>query len=179
MLRSGWLTMGPKTEEFEQAFAEHLGCEHVVAVSSCTAALHLACLGGGDRPGDEVIVPAMTFVATATAVRYCAATPVFADIVGDGDLGMSVDSVERAVTERTKAILPVHFAGYPVEIEAFVELCDERGLTLIEDSAHAPGSIVDGRKLGTFGARAASASSRTSRSPRRGRRRRHRLRGCG
>ena len=151
VLRSGWLTMGPKTQEFEQAFAAHLGCEHVVAVSSCTAALHLACLAAGIGPGDEVIVPAMTFVATAAAVRYCGATPVFADIVGDGDLGMSVASAEQALTDRTKAILPVHFAGYPVDIEAFAALCDERGLTLIEDSAQAPSSTVAGRKLGTFG----------------------------
>jgi dTDP-4-amino-4,6-dideoxygalactose transaminase len=150
-LRSGWLTMGPRTQEFEGAFAEHLGCAHVVAVSSCTAALHLACLAAGLGPGDEAIVPAMTFVATANAVRYCGATPVFADIVGDGDLSIDIDDVASRVTERTKAVLPVHFGGYPVAIEGLAELCADRGLALIEDSAQAPCSAVAGRRLGTFG----------------------------
>ena len=94
-LRSGWLTMGPRTQEFEAAFAEHLGVKHAVALSSCTAALHLAYLAAGVGPGDEVIVPAITFVATAAAARYCGATPVLADIVGQHDLGLDPDDVER------------------------------------------------------------------------------------
>ena len=97
-------------------------------------------------------MPSMTFVATANAVRYCGATPVFADIVGDGnDLNMDVDAVEPLITERTKAVIPVHWAGYPVEIGRLVALCERRGLTLIEDAAHAPWADFDGRRLGTFG----------------------------
>src|SRR5262245_65552852 len=92
VLRSGWLTMGPKTAEFERAFAAHLNAKHAVAVSSCTAALHLAYLAAGVGPGDEVIVPAMTFTATAAAVRHCGATPLIADIVGPSDFGISVSS---------------------------------------------------------------------------------------
>jgi dTDP-4-amino-4,6-dideoxygalactose transaminase len=151
VLRSGWLTMGPRTQEAETALAERLGCRHVVAVSSCTAALHLSCIAAGIGPGDEVIVPAMTFVAPAATVRYCGATPVFADIVGDGDLGIDVARVEELIGPRTKAVLPVHFAGYPVQIEALAALCRERGLALIEDAAHTPDVAVDGRRLGTFG----------------------------
>src|SRR3954447_23577028 len=104
VLRSGWLTMGPRTAEFEAAFARHLRVRHAVAVSSCTAALHLAYLGAGVRPGDEVIVPSMTFTATAGAVVYCGATPVFADIVGSGDPGLDPEDVGRRITPRTKAV---------------------------------------------------------------------------
>ena len=139
-LRSGWLSAGPQTEAFEQEFAEHLGSKHVLALSSCTAALHLACIAAGIEPGDEVIVPSLTFVATANAVRYCGARPVFCDIVGGegNDLNMDTEAVEALITERTKAVIPVHWAGYPVEIADLAELCERRGLTLIEDAAHAP-----------------------------------------
>ena len=114
-LRSGWLSAGPQTEAFEQEFAEHLGSKHVLALSSCTAALHLACIAAGIEPGDEVIVPSLTFVATANAVRYCGARPVFCDIVGGegNDLNMDTEAVEALITERTKAVIPVHWAGYP------------------------------------------------------------------
>jgi dTDP-4-amino-4,6-dideoxygalactose transaminase len=151
VLRSGWLTMGPRTEELEGRLAEELGCRHVVGLANCTAALHLACLAAGVGPGDEVIVPAMTFVATAAAVRYSGGTPVFCDIVGDGDLGIDVDQVAELIGPRTKAVLPVHFAGYPVEIEALATLCAERGVALIEDAAHTPMVMVGDRSLGTFG----------------------------
>lgn len=158
-LRSGWLTMGPRTEAFEEAFAAHLGCKHAVAVSTCTAALHLAYLAAGVGPGDEVIVPAMTFAATATAVLYCGATPVFADIIGPEDPSIDPEQVARLITERTKAVGVVHFAGYAAPIAALRELCDERGLALVEDSAHSVSASAadprDGgaaRKLGTWGA---------------------------
>jgi dTDP-4-amino-4,6-dideoxygalactose transaminase len=150
VLRSGWLTMGPRTEEFERRFAEHLGVSEVVAMSSCTAALHVACVIAGVGEGDEVIVPSMTFAATANAVRYCGARPVFADIVSERDFGIDVDHVESLITERTRAVIPVHYAGYSVEIERLVDLCAERGLGLIEDTAHAPWAHRDGRHLGTF-----------------------------
>ncbi len=137
-LRSGWLTMGPRTQELEAAFTELLGVEHAVATASCTAALHLAMLGAGVGPGDEVIVPAITFVATAAAVRYCGATPVFADIVGPGDLGIDPAEVAERIGPRTRAVCAVHYAGYPADVEALRALCDEHGVALIEDSAHDP-----------------------------------------
>ena len=108
-LRSGWLTLGPRTKAFEEEFAEHIGVKHALATSSCTTALHLAYLAAGVGPGDEVIVPAITFVATANAARYCGATPVLADVVGQHDLGIDPDDVEARITERTKAVCTVHF----------------------------------------------------------------------
>jgi dTDP-4-amino-4,6-dideoxygalactose transaminase len=144
-LESGWLTLGPRTQAFEAAFAEHLGVRHAVALSSCTAALHLAYLAAGVGPGDEVIVPAMTFAATAAAVIYCGGTPVFADITGPHDLGLDPEDVERRITPRTKAVCVVHFAGYPAAADRLRELCDAHGLALIEDSAHAPNLPVIGR----------------------------------
>jgi len=126
VLRSGWLTMGPRTNSFEEAFADHLGARHAVAVSSCTAALHLAYLAVGVGPGDEVIVPSITFVATAAAVRYCGATPVFADIVGQRDLGVDPDHVEALLTPRTKAVTAVHYAGYAADVKRLATLCEER-----------------------------------------------------
>lgn len=150
-LRSGWLTMGPRTAEFERRFAEHLGARHAVAVSSCTAALHLAYLAAGVAPGDEVIVPSFTFAATAAAVAYCGGTPVFADIVGLEDPSIDPDQVEALISPRTRAVAVVHFAGYPVAIERLAELCERHDLALIEDVAHAPSAQVGGRMLGTFG----------------------------
>ena len=152
VLRSGWLTMGPRTEEFESLWAERTGAKHAIALANCTASLHLACLAAGVGPGDEVIVPPLTFVATAAAVRYCGATPVFADIVGDGDLGIDVAAVEARIGPKTKAVLPVHFAGYPVAIDALAALCRDRDVVLIEDAAHTPGVGVKNGMLGTFGA---------------------------
>jgi len=133
-LRSGWLTMGPRTAAFEEAFAARVGARYGVAVSSCTAALHLAYLAAGVRPGDEVIVPAMTFVATAAAARYCGAVPVVADIVGPDDFSLDPSSVERLITPRTRAISVVHFAGYSADVDALRSF----GLPVIEDSAHTP-----------------------------------------
>jgi dTDP-4-amino-4,6-dideoxygalactose transaminase len=150
-LRSGWLTMGPRTEAFEAAFAAHLGCRHAVAVSSCTAALHLAYLAAGVGPGDEVIVPSFTFAATASTVLNCGATPVFADIVGQRHPHLDPEDVVARITPRTKAIAVVHFAGYPAPIDRFAALCQERGVALIEDAAHTPSATYDGRKLGTWG----------------------------
>jgi len=150
-LRSGWLTMGPKTEAFESAFADYLGCRYAVAVSSCTAALHLAYLSAGVGPGDEVIVPSFTFAATASAVVSCGATPIFADIVGPLDLSLDPADAEARITPRTRAIAVVHFAGYSAAVDRLVALCEERGLALIEDTAHGPGGTLDGRHLGTWG----------------------------
>ena len=147
--RSGWLTMGPRTAEFEAAFAEHLGVKHAVAVSSCTAALHLSYLAAGVGPGDEVIVPAMTFAATASAAIYCGATPVFAEIAGPHDLSLDPADVAAKITPRTKAVCVVHFAGYPAAVRELLDVCGD--IPLIEDVAHAPYAHVDGKALGTFG----------------------------
>ena len=137
-LRSGWLTMGPRTKEFEEAYADHLGVPHAIALSSCTAALHLAYLAAGVGRGDEVIVPAITFVASAAAARYCGAEPVLADVLGDHDLGLDPGEVERRITPRTKAVCAVHYAGYGADVERLRDICGEHGLALIEDSAHDP-----------------------------------------
>jgi dTDP-4-amino-4,6-dideoxygalactose transaminase len=152
-LRSGWLTMGPRTREFEEEFAARLGVKHALAVTNGTAALHLAYLAAGIGPGDEVIVPAITFVATANAVRYCGGEPVLADVLGDHDLSLDPDDVRGRLTERTKAVCCVHYGGYAAPVEALRRLCDEHGLALIEDAAHAPSATAgdDGRALGTWG----------------------------
>jgi len=152
-LRSGWLTMGPRIQEFEAEFAEHLGIEHAIAVNSCTAALHLAYLAAGIGPGDEVIVPGITFVASAAAVRYCGGTPVLAEIVGQGDLSLDPEDVEAKISPRTKAVCAVHYGGYAAPLAALGEICERHGLALIEDAAHSPEAVVPGesRKLGTYG----------------------------
>jgi dTDP-4-amino-4,6-dideoxygalactose transaminase len=150
-LRSGWLTMGPRIREFEDAFAEHLGVKHAIATSSCTASLHLAYLAAGIGPGDEVIVPAITFVASAAAVRYCGGSPVFADVAGAHDLNLDPADVEARITPRTRAICAVHYAGYAADLVALQEICDRHGLMLIEDAAHAPSATggAEGKMLGT------------------------------
>jgi dTDP-4-amino-4,6-dideoxygalactose transaminase len=150
-LRSGWLTMGPRTATFEEAFAAQLGARHAVAVSSCTAALHLAYLGAGVGAGDEVIVPSFTFAATANAVLYCGATPVFAEIVSRERPYLDPEDVARRIGPRTKAVCVVHYAGYAASVDRLKELCDAHGLALIEDVAHAPSATLRGRKLGTWG----------------------------
>jgi dTDP-4-amino-4,6-dideoxygalactose transaminase len=152
-LRSGWLTMGPRTQEFERAFADYVGTQHAVAVSSGTAALHLACSAVELGPGDEAIVPAMTFAATASAVRYTGADAVFCDVRAPDDPQIDPDDVARRLTPRTKAVLAVHLFGYPAAVQELRALCDERGLTLIEDAAQAVGATVDGsgRRTGTVG----------------------------
>ena len=150
-LRSGWLTLGPRTAEFEEAFATQLGARHAIALSSCTAALHLAYLAAGAGPGDEVIVPSFTFAATAAAALYCGATPVFAEIVSRKRPSLDPEDVERRITPRTKAVCVVHYAGYAAAADRLRELCDAHGIALIEDVAHAPSATLGGRKLGTWG----------------------------
>lgn len=152
-LRSGWLTMGPRTGEFEQRFAGYAGSPFAIAVSSGTAALHLSCVAAGLGPGDEAIVSGMTFVSTPATVRMTGAKPVLCEIAGTHDFNLDVDEVERLITPRTKAIIAVHCFGYPAPIERLRELCDERGLILIEDAAQAVGAHVgaDGGRAGTVG----------------------------
>jgi dTDP-4-amino-4,6-dideoxygalactose transaminase len=150
--RSGWLSMGPRTEELEAALQEYTGARHALAVANCTAGLHLMNLAAGLRPGDEVIVPSLTFVATVNAVAYTGATPVFADIAGLDRPWLSAAAVERAITPRTKAIASMTYAGHPGETEALAALARERGLLLLEDVAHGAGTRIGGRHVGTFGA---------------------------
>ncbi len=151
-LQDGWLTLGPRTAQFEEAFASALGARHVVAVSSGTAALHLALAGLGIGPGDEVICPALTFVATVAAVRHVGATPVLCDIVGPDDLNLDPEDVAARITPRTRAVLAVHYAGYPADLPRLAALCEQHGLLLVEDSAHSLISHKDGRACGTWGA---------------------------
>jgi dTDP-4-amino-4,6-dideoxygalactose transaminase len=152
-LRSGWLTLGPRTQAFEGALASHVGTPHAIAISSGTAALHLACRAAGLGHGDEVIVPAFTFIASASAARYVGATPVLCDVRGPHDFNIDIEDVARRITPRTRAVIAVHFCGYPADVLALRELCDERGLTLIEDCAQAICAHVDdsGRQVGTVG----------------------------
>jgi dTDP-4-amino-4,6-dideoxygalactose transaminase len=149
--RSGWLSMGPRTAEFEAAFAAYAGTPHACAVSSGTAALHLMCLAAGLGPGDEVIVPSLTFVATANAVRYVGAAPVFADIAGRLEPWMSARACEAAIGPATRAILHMAYGGHPGELEAIAALARDHGLVLLQDAAHALGTRVDGRPLGSVG----------------------------
>jgi dTDP-4-amino-4,6-dideoxygalactose transaminase len=152
-LESGWLTMGPRTKVFEEALAAFVDTPHAVTVSSGTAALHLACLAAGIGAGDEVIVPAFTFVASAAAPRYVGAEPVLCDVRSPLDFNIDPADAERRITPRTRAIVAVHFAGYPAGVAALRALCDERGLVLIEDCAQAIGARVDAseRQVGTVG----------------------------
>ncbi len=153
VLSSGWLTMGPCTREFEQAFAERFGAPHAVAVSSCTAALHLALLSSGIGEGDEVIVPAMTFVAGAAAVRYCGARPVLVESIGPDDLNLDPEDVARHIGPRTRAVLATHWLGYACDLQALERLCTEHGLILIEDCAQSIAARdAGGRLTGTVGA---------------------------
>jgi len=152
VVKSRWLTMGAVTQEFEREFAAYAGARHAIAVTNATAALHLACVAAGLGAGDEAVLPSLTFVATANAVRYAGAVPVFADIGGENDLNISPQAVEACITLRTRAILVMHYGGYACDMPAILDLAERHGLTVIEDAAHAVGSELDGRMLGTWGA---------------------------
>ena len=149
VLRGNWLTTGPAVESFEQAFAAYVGAPYAVAVSNGTAALHLSMLAAGIGPGDEVIVPALTFAASANCVRYVGATVVFADVRAD-TLTVDVASVEALVTPRTRAIVAVDYAGLPADLLALRALADRHGLLFVEDACHAPGATCAGRTVGTI-----------------------------
>jgi perosamine synthetase len=149
VIASGWLTQGPRVEEFEQAFARRVGAPDAVATTSCTTALHLALYASGVGPGDEVIVPSLSFIATANAVWHCGATPVFADI---DPLTYNLDpaDVERRLTPRTKAVMPVHQVGLPADMDSFLALAERHGLALVEDAACAIGALHRGRPIGSL-----------------------------
>lgn len=153
--RSGWLSMGPRIEQFEREFAQYTGASHAVAVSSGTAALHLMCLAEGFGPGDEVIVPSMTFVASANAIRYTGATPVFADIAGPLEPWLSAQTCDAAITPRTRAIMYVSYGGHAGELAAVAELARARDLILLQDAAHAVGTRLGGEPAARLGRSAA------------------------
>jgi len=149
-LRDGWLSEGKNVREFERAFSSHFDVKHTLAVNSGTAALHLAVLGAGVGPGDEVIVPAQTFVATATSVMMAGGVPVFADIQPGGP-NIDPDDIEHRITERTKAIIPVHYGGYPCDMDEIDQIAKKHSLSVIEDAAHALGATYKRKPVGSLG----------------------------
>lgn len=151
VLRHRWLTMGATTAAFEEEFAAYHGVKYALAISNATQALHLACLALGIGPGDEVLVPSLTFVATSNSVLYCGATVRFVDVISADDLNISPAEIERQITPQTKAIMVVHYGGYPCQMPQIVDIADRHGLAVIEDAAHAPGAWYAGKSLGTWG----------------------------
>jgi dTDP-4-amino-4,6-dideoxygalactose transaminase len=150
VLHSGWLTTGPKVRQFENAFAEYVGAKHAVAFGSCTAALHLALAAIDLQEGDEVILPTMTFAATGEVVLYFKARPVLVDCAKDS-FHMDPEAIERAITPRTKAIIPVHFAGMPCDMDAILAIAQKHGAKVIEDAAHSLPTRYKDRMIGTIG----------------------------
>jgi perosamine synthetase len=150
VLRSGWLTAGPRVKEFEAQFASYVGASHAIAVSSCTAALHLALAAIGLQEADEVILPTMTFAASGEVVLYFKANPILVDSL-PGSFHVDPAAIESAITARTRAILPVHYAGYPCEMDAILDIGHRHGLKVIEDAAHALPSSYKGRSVGAIG----------------------------
>ena len=155
-LRSGWLTTGPRAARFELEFSEYVGGSHAVAVNSATAALHLALAALKIGPGDEVITTPMTFCATVHAILHVGATPVLADIGTDGNI--NPDEIKKRITNRTRAIIPVHLAGLPCEMKVIWALARDRNIHVIEDAAHAAGAHYEGRPIGTGPADGSAAS---------------------
>ena len=148
-LRSGWITTGPKVQRFEEEFAAYTGARHAVALNSCTAALHVALAALGVGPGDEVIVPTLTFCATANVVVHLGATPVIVDV--DSDFQIAYDAIARAIGPRTKAIVPVHYAGQACSMREILDLAASREIPVVEDAAHAAGASYGGARIGTHG----------------------------
>jgi perosamine synthetase len=147
VLESKWLGLGPKTALFEERFKQYVGAKYAIGLNSGTAALHLGLKVLGVGEGDEVAVPSLTFVSTVHAVVYNRATPLFID-VEEETLNMSIEDLERKLTQRTKVILPVHYAGHPVDLDPLIEIAKERGIYVMEDAAHACGAEYKGRKIG-------------------------------
>lgn len=147
-IMSGWITQGPRVQDFENKFAAYTGAKHAVAVSNCTTGLHLAIIVAGIQAGDEVICPSMSYIATANSIMYVGATPVFAEVHPE-TYNLDVADVEKRITAKTKAVLLVHQIGMPADIDAFSALCKKHNLILIEDAACAAGSSYKGKKIGS------------------------------
>jgi UDP-4-amino-4-deoxy-L-arabinose-oxoglutarate aminotransferase len=150
VLRSGWITTGPECQDLEQAFAERCGAKHAVALSSATGAMHIALLALGVGPGDEVITPSQTWVSTANMICLLGATPVFVDVDRD-TLMTDAARIEQAITPRTKAIVPVHYAGAALDLDPIYAVARKHGIAVIEDAAHAAGTAYKGRAVGSTG----------------------------
>lgn len=150
-LQSEWISTGPKCVALENLFASMVGARHAVSLSNCTVALHIAMKLLDIGEGDEVICPSLTFVATANAIRYVNAIPVFADINGADDITMNPDDIRQKITPRTKAIVVMHFAGFPCRMDQIMQIAEEHNLKVIEDACHGPLSEYNGKKLGTIG----------------------------
>ncbi len=150
-VRSKWISTGPRNAEFEKKFAEMLGAKHAVALSNCTVALHMSLLLNDIMPGDEVICPSLTFVATVNAIRYVNAIPVFVDVKSMDDLTIDPDDIEKKITPRTKAIILMHYGGFACDMKRIMAITEKYDLKLIEDACHGPLSEYEGKKLGTFG----------------------------
>lgn len=150
-IRSRWISTGPRCEELENMFVSMLDVKYAVSLSNCTDALHLACLVCGIGPGDEVLCPSLTFAASVNCIRYVGATPVFCDIVGPDHINIDPVDVENKITERTKAIIVVHMAGFPAKMDEIMAIAKRHDLKVIEDACHGPLSEYKGKKLGTIG----------------------------
>lgn len=151
VLQSGWISTGPRCEELESLFAAMLGVNRAIALSNCTVALHLAMKLLGIKEGDEVICPSLTFVATVNAIRYVNAIPVFADVSAVDDINIDPREIQKLITPKTKAVVVMHFAGFPCQMDAIMQIAKEHNLKVIEDACHGPLSEYKGRKLGTIG----------------------------
>jgi dTDP-4-amino-4,6-dideoxygalactose transaminase len=150
VLRSGWLTMGPKVQEFEQLFSQYIGVKNAVAINSCTAGLHLSLVAAQIGQGDEVIVPTYTFASTANTVVWTGAKPVLVDIE-KGGFNISIEAIKKAITDKTKAIIPVHYGGMPCDMTQILEIVKQFNLKIIEDSAHTIGVKYKDKNIGTIG----------------------------
>ena len=150
-IRSRWISIGPKTNQLEEKFAEMLGVKYAVALTNSTVALHLSMILNDINEGDEVICPSLTFVATVNAIRYVGATPIFADIVSNDDLTIDPIDIENKITSKTKAIMVMHYGGFSCDMDAIMKLSNKYNLKVIEDSCHGPLSEYKGKKLGTIG----------------------------
>jgi dTDP-4-amino-4,6-dideoxygalactose transaminase len=151
VLKSKWLSMGPITQNFEKEFSDYNNVKHSFGVSNGTAALHIAVKELGIKQGDEVILPSLTFVATANSILYCRAKPVFADITSYKNFNISPESIVEKISKKTKAIIAVHYGGYPCDMKAILDIAADHNLTIIEDAAHAVGAEYRGKKCGTIG----------------------------
>lgn len=150
-LKSKWISTGPNCKKLEQMFSDKIGSKYCLTTTNCTAALHLAMLVAGIGPGDEVLVPSLSFVATANAVRYVGATPVFCDITSFDDLTISPREIENKITDKTRAIVPMHYAGFGSNMEAIQNIASQNNLLIIEDASHAPLATYNNENLGSIG----------------------------
>ncbi len=150
-LRSKWISTGPRNAELEEKFSSMVGARHAVALANCTSALHLAMIVCGIGKGDEVLVPSLTFAATVNSVLYTGATPVFCDVVSTEDLNIDPEDIRNKITSRTKAVVVMHYGGFPCDMDTICAIARENNLKIIEDACHGPLSEYKGRKLGTIG----------------------------